>query len=142
MAIFSILIFYQDYRKYIAIIGFFILVYGFINFPLILATKFHSRSFTKFFVIYLFLTVSIVGLTIFSWFKYQNIRLHKYGQNTKAIVIEKYMSRGSYQITYSFKFKNEIINSRVSNNELNIGDTIIIKFMPDNPYNNEIIKND
>jgi hypothetical protein len=132
--------FYQDYRKYFATIGFLILIYGTFNFPRLLSIKFNTQNFTKFFTIYFLLTISLIGILFFLWFRYQDSRLENYGQYTKAIVTEKKLVRGEFQITYSYEYRNEKINYQVSNSDLNIGDSILVKFMPDNPYHNEIIE--
>ena len=135
--------FYQDYRKYFATIGFLILIYGTFNFPRLLSIKFNTQNFTKFFTIYFLLTISLIGILFFCWFRYQDSRLENYGQYTNAIVTEKELVSGEFQITYSYKYRNEKIKYKVSNSNLNIGDSILVKFMPDNPYHNEIIeKND
>ena len=131
--------FYQDYRKYLATIGFFILIYGTFNFPRFLSIKFKTNNFNKFFVIYFLLTLSFIGFAFFFWFRYQDNRLQNYGQYTKAIVVDKELIRGEYEITYSYNYKNEKIKYRVTNSDFNIGDSILIKFMTDNPYQNEII---
>jgi len=132
--------FYQDYRKYLATIGFFILIYRTFNFPRLLSIKFNTKNFNKYFVIYFLLTLSFIGFTFFLWFRYQDNRLQNYGHYTKAIVVDKELIRGEFEITYSYNYKNEKIKYRVTNSDFNIGDSILVKFMTDNPYQNEIIE--
>lgn len=134
--------FYQDYRRYVALLGFLMFIYGIFNVPRLIAVRYYPDKISKYLGIYLLVSILFSFVVIFSWFKYQDYNLGKYGIKTKAVIVDKDWvgkRRGGYQITYSFNYNSKLVRTKRMTDEYKIGDTISIIFMPNKPIHNEII---
>jgi len=92
----------------------------------------------------------LIGLHIWgykSFFAYQNELLIKNGIPTKAVVTDKkWESRGKnspseYFIYYEYKHNGKLFKHSIANDKKEIGDTITVKILPENPDNHIVIQN-
>jgi hypothetical protein len=113
-----------------------------------LNTLTNNREIYKTFKITFLLFILIAGLHIlgyFQFYKYQKERLKDNGICIETIIKDKkwqhiYKSDYGQFVYYTFYFNGKTYNRSEENDSLNIGDTIIVKFLPDNPDNRIIFK--
>lgn len=74
----------------------------------------------------------------YTYFQSEKENLSKKGIYTAAVVTDKRLEKRSknnydYFIYYSYKYNGKIYFHNCRNNTIEVGDTIIVKFSPDNP---------
>ena len=84
----------------------------------------------------------VIGFQVFS---YQKRQLDRFGTVINSVVINKtWEKRGKqtagYYIYYKYYFNNKEFTHNDKTEDYDIGDTIKVKIVPDNPDNHEIIK--
>lgn len=158
--------FAQDNTRYIGLLGFLIGMISIFKFSAKLAGQFINRDFsfrelssvnsmndnslTKPALISLTVLILLIGIHVWGYigyFKYQDELLEKNGIETLAIVTDKkWEKRGKnspseYYVYYEYKYRGKIFRHSYSNELKDIGDTLFVKFLPDNPDNHNVIKN-
>lgn len=157
--------FAQDDTRFIALFGFLIGMFSLYQFPAKLAGFLSKREFSlselqsenakndkslhKPLIIWLTGLVMLIALHVWGYinfFRFQNELLEKNGVYAKAITFDKkWESRSKnesarYYIYYSYKFGNKIYEHSYSNDTIEIGDTLILKVLPDNPDNHIVVR--
>lgn len=157
--------FAQDDTRFIALFGFLIGMFSLYQFPAKLAGFLSKREFSlselqsenakndkslhKPLIIWLTGLVMLIALHVWGYinfFRFQNELLEKNGVYAKAITFDKkWESRSKNEsarlyIYYSYKFGNKFYEHSYSNDTIEIGDTLIIKILPDNPDNHKVVR--
>jgi hypothetical protein len=112
--------------------------------------SFKNKSNVKAAYITLLMLFLLIGLHLWaykSYYKYQDELLASNGILTKAIITDKqWESRGKnspseYFIYYEYKHNGKLFKHSTANDKKEIGDTITVKILPDNPDNHIVIQN-
>eukprot|EP01029_Cantina_marsupialis_P030794 TRINITY_DN846_c0_g2_i1.p1 TRINITY_DN846_c0_g2~~TRINITY_DN846_c0_g2_i1.p1 ORF type:complete len:210 (-),score=1.06 TRINITY_DN846_c0_g2_i1:740-1369(-) len=158
--------FHQSSLRYLALIGFLIICVEVFIVPFQVSRLFTNKNFSFFEIeskkhqndeeikkaekIMAALLILIVAIHIYSFRSFkkdQKNELEVNGKETEAIVIDKqWESRGKgswskgYYIYYKFNYMNRSFEHSQIHDSININDTILIRFLPNNPNNHVILR--
>jgi hypothetical protein len=158
--------FAQDNSRFIGLLGFLIGMISLFNFSAKFAGLFINRDFSfselnsanstnykslnKPALITLTMLIFLVGIHVWGYigfFKYQDELLEKNGIEALAIITDKkWEKRGKnspaeYYVYYEYKYQGKKFRHSSPNELKEIGDTLFVKLLPDNPDNHTVIKN-
>lgn len=119
--------------------GFIVVAYEVFYLPYVLAGS-QGKSSMRF-LIALIAVVGFVALIFALWFKHEDRLLAMDGVDVKAVVTHRKWYGGRQQghvITYSFNYDSAVFEFSASRNTYAVGDTILVRLMPDNPEHHSI----
>jgi len=155
--------FVQDNFRFFALFGFLLIAYSIVfKFPFLVAEWLSGREFSyeiavnssktdkhlnKSAIIWLATFIITIGLQAFvfiSFFKSQNKLLEEKGIMQKTVVLDrkweyKSKNKNAWHIHYEFEYNGKIYKHKTDNDFFEIGDTITIKFLPENPHNHKVM---